>query len=207
MSATIKSGSDRTFVNRDGQHGVMVYDHTLDEMKYLRIDSVTGAVNTIDYAHHEIHGGSHYYISGSLAMALENDTFYIKLVTPDTPKWVHFTFAISSLLAASTTFYEDATGGMTGGSSVTPINNNRNSSNTSGVVLTSGVLANTGQGVILENLSWGADTNKIQAGGGTARADELILKQNSVYCRKFLSLADNNILQFKASWYEHTNRT
>ena len=42
--------------------------------------------------------------------------------------------------------------------------------------------------------------------GGTSREDELILKQDTVYCRGFVSGANNNIIQFKASWYEHESR-
>ena len=31
-------------------------------------------------------------------------------------------------------------------------------------------------------------------------------KQDTIYCRKFISFSDANIIQFKASWYEHTSK-
>ena len=169
----------------------------------VRMDASSSSLQTVDYEHHEIHSGDHYYIQGYLELADEG-TYYVKLVTPDTTKWSHFIFNIKSTGICATTFDEAATGGMTGGSAVTPINNNRNSGNSSGMVLTGGVTANTGQTIRLENDKWGANGFKETIGGGSGRSDELILKQNTVYCRGFVSGADANIIQFKASWYEHT---
>jgi len=171
----------------------------------VQIDSSFDALIGIDGPHHEIHEGDHYYIQGYLELD-DEETFYVKLVTPDSAKWSHFVFDIKSTGICSSTLDEAATGGMTGGASVTPINNNRNSSNTSGMVLTSGVTANTGQTLRLEDDKWGANGFKETIGGGSGRVDELILKQNTVYCRGFVSGADANIIQFKASWYEHTNK-
>lgn len=175
------------------------------EVDDVRIDASTNSLQTVDYAHHEIHSGSHYYIQGYLELD-DNDTHYVKLVTPDTTKWSHFIFKINSTGICSTTFDEDATGGMTGGAGVTPINNNRNSANTSGLVFTSGVTACTGYTTRLDNDKWGSDGFKENIGGGSSRDDEIMLKQNTVYCRSFISGADDNIIQFKASWYEHTDK-
>lgn len=170
------------------------------------LDVATGAIETIDYAHHEIHGGSHFYIQGFLELDTAG-THYVKLVTPDTLVWAHFVFDIKSTGICTSTFDEDATGGMTGGAVVPPINNNRNSSAASALVLTSGVAACTGYSTRLENDKWGANGFREQIGGGSSRDDELILKQNTVYCRSFVSGADGNIIQFKASWYEHASPT
>ena len=77
----------------------------------------------------------------------------------------------------------------------------------SGIVITGGVTANTGQALTIDNAKWGANTpGKISAGGGNARSDEIVLKQNTVYCRTFTSYTAANIVQFFASWYEHTDR-
>ena len=37
-------------------------------------------------------------------------------------------------------------------------------------------------------------------------SDELMLKQNAVYCRAFTSGSASNLVGFKASWYEHTDK-
>jgi len=168
------------------------------------IDSTTNAINTIDHAHQEVHEGNHYSLSGFI----EIDTgvvHRIKMVTPDSKEWMHLTFNISSSGVCSSTLDEGAAGGMADGSPVTPINNNRNSSNASGIVFTSGVGSADGYDLRVENDKWGADSPRQIAGGGTGREDEIILKQNTTYLRTFTSFADNNIIQFKASWYEHTN--
>jgi hypothetical protein len=57
----------------------------------------------------------------------------------------------------------------------------------------------------LEAESWGADGFKETIGGGTGREDEFVLKQNAKYQRAFTSGANDNYVQFKASWYEHTH--
>jgi len=176
-----------------------------DETADARLDKSTDSWQTVDYEHHEIHSGSHYYIQGYLELDDEG-TYYVKLVTPNTTTWSHFVFNIKSTGICSTTFDEAATGGMADGAAVTPINNNRNSSNTSGMVLTGGVTANTGQALRLENDKWGANGFKETIGGGSGRSDELLLKQNTTYCRGFVSGADANIIQFKASWYEHADK-
>ena len=118
----------------------------------------------------------------------------------------HRSFEVYSTGILETTFHEGASGGMTSGSGVTPINSNRNSSNTSAIVLTSGVSAATTPGTLISNAKWGAEGFKQQIGGGAARDDEIILKQDTTYLRTFTSGADDNIVQFKASWYEHTDK-
>ena len=171
----------------------------------VRIDTITRSLQTISYPHHEIHSGSHFYLQGFIELD-DLDTFYIKLVTPDTTRWSHFLFNIKSTGICTTYLDEDATGGMTGGSSVLPLNNNRNSATASGMVFTSGVTAATSYTTRIENDKWGSAGFKENIGGGGGREDELLLKQNTTYLRSFISGADSNIIQFKASWYEHINK-
>ncbi len=176
------------------------------ETDEARIDASTNSLQTVDYAHHEIHGGSHYYMEGYVELD-NTDTFFVKLVTPDTTKWAHFKWEITSTGVLETTLDEAATGGMTGGTSVTPINNNRNSANTSGMIITSGVTACTGYTTRISNQKFGVATTPSKAtGGGSSREDEVMLKQNTVYCRSFTSGSNSNIVNFRASWYEHTDK-
>ena len=168
------------------------------------IDASTRALEVIDYAHHEIHSGSHFYIQGYLVLA-SGASAYSKLVTPDTGKWVHFIFNIRSSGITTTYLDEDAVG-ATGGTVMTPINNNRNSSSASALVFTAGVTNATSYTTRLENDKWGAEGFKEVTGGGSGRDDELVLKQNTTYLRTFISESDDNIIQFKASWYEHEDK-
>ncbi len=208
VAAVVVNSDDDT--DLDGENGVVsasiLYGRIdADLVKPLRMDASTHSIQTIDYPHHEIHGGSHYYLQGFLELD-DTDTFYMKMVTPDTLKWSHFIFDIKSSGICTTYLDEAATGGMTGGSVVTALNNNRNSTNTSGMVFTSGVTNATSYTIRLENDKWGAAGFKESIGGGGGREDELLLKQNTTYLRTFISGADSNIIQFKASWYEHTDK-
>lgn len=172
---------------------------------YARIDKSTEALETIDYAQSKIHSGSHFYIQGYLILG-DGGEFRVKLVTPDNAKWMHFVFEIKSTGICETTFDEGATGGMAGGSNKDPLNNNRNSTKTSGAVLTTGVSTATTYDFRIEDDKWGAAGFKQTIGGGGGREDELILKQGTTYLRTFISRAVDNIIQFKASWYEHTDK-
>ena len=156
----------------------------------------------VDYALHEIHEGNHFYLEGFTTLASAG-TLYVKLVTPDNKTWSHFTWDIQSSDILETTLHEDVSGGMAGGAGVTPLNNNRNSANTSNLTITSGVAVATDLGLTVSQCNWGTR----QAGGGTIREDELLLKQNTIYLRKFLSGANGNIICFKASWYESASKT
>lgn len=241
----------------------------------VRMDLVTHVLPTLDYAHHEIHSGSHFYLEGYATLGVAG-TLYVKLVTPDLGRWGHFVWRIGSSGILTTTLDEDATGGMAVGSVATIHANNRNVGcwtgrhtgldneatvltdatktwvvnelvgyqvfntldgssgvivsntvntatvvalaggtgndwdtadeyeiNRSRFVVTSSVTACTDYIQRVHNESFGAK----QTGGLASREDEIIMKQNTVYCRSFTSNTASNIVNFKASWYEHENRT
>ena len=74
--------------------------------------------------------------------------------------------------------------------------------NKSRTVITSGVTVNTDYIQRVSNQKFGSKSG----GGTTNREDELMLRQNTVYCRAFTSGTASNIVGFKASWYEHTDK-
>lgn len=91
----------------------------------VRIDASTNSLQTVDYPHHEIHSGSHYYLEGHATLGV-GGILRVKLVTPDTTKWSHFIWDISSNTNLTTDFYEGASGGMANGSRAVIHANNRN---------------------------------------------------------------------------------
>lgn len=238
-----------------------------------RIDPVSFAIETIDYTHHKIHAGDHFYMVGHTELA-SAATLFVKLVTPNLGRWGHFIWDINSSGILATTFDEDATGGMADGLRETIHANNRNTDCWTGshiggsgeaTILTdstkswaknelvgyqvfnstdssSGIItANDATTVTVSALAGGTDndwdtgdkyeinksrfvitkgvstctsyTQRIdnvkfgsrQSGGVSGRIDELILKRNTVYCRSFTSGSANNLLHFKANWYELEN--
>ena len=74
--------------------------------------------------------------------------------------------------------------------------------NKSRMVITSGVAVHTDYIQRVSNVSFGSKAS----GGSHAREDELVLKQNTVYCRSFTSTVATNLVNFRATWYEHTNK-
>lgn len=119
-----------------------------------RIDKSTHSLQTIEYEHHEIHSGSHYFIEGHAILA-NLGTLYSKIVTPNTGKWAHFAWNISSNGILDSNFYEIPTGGMANGARATIHANNRNINCWSGRHTTgasAAVLVDTGQAWTIDEL-------------------------------------------------------
>ena len=91
----------------------------------VRIDASTNSLQTVSYEHHEIHSGSAYYAEGHTTLATAGE-YYLKFVTPDTAKWGHFTWIISSNGITNISAFEGSSGGMAGGSRQTIHAHNRN---------------------------------------------------------------------------------
>jgi len=159
-------------------------------------------MNTLDYAHWEIHSGSHYFYENYVELG-NGGIQSIEITTPDTTKWAHLLFSVHSDLTAIIELLEGPAAG-TGGSEVTPVNNNRNSSNTSGLTVKTGVTAGAG-GTSLMKRHIGSGTNPSSARPGEASRDsEILLKQNTIYLLKITSGAASNNVDYRLSWYEHT---
>jgi len=247
-------------------------------------DNSANAIKVIEYEHHEIHSGSHYYIEGHTTLddgdpVPATGTLYAKIVTPNSGKWAHFTWQISSNGILESSLWELPTGGMTGGKRATIHANNRNGVhgcfsgrqdggdgeailtdstaswtvdaliglqvfnqtdgssgfvtdndattvtatlaggtdndwddddlyeiNNSQLIITSGIVAPTNHGLQISDANVGGAGFKADIGGESKRADEIILRENTTYLRQFRSYSDANIVSFKASWYEHTDK-
>jgi len=129
----------------------------------------------------------------------------IKLVTPATLTMMHLTIATSLAAAGNLLAYEDdgvaAHFDVTGGVAQTPINRNRNS------VLTSGVLAYTGVTVTQATADVLILSERIGGvlGGRVERGSYLILKTNTQYLFRLTTDADNNEGSMVLSWFENVS--
>jgi hypothetical protein len=133
----------------------------------------------------------------------------LQFTTPDTTAWTHLVFSIDCEAETEWYIYEGVTINVAG-TAITPRNNDRNSSNTSGNTLagitnTSVANANADTAVagatVIEHGIVGAG----KTGGSESRSRELILKQNTVYCMRAIANAAG-YTDFIMSWYEHTNQ-
>lgn len=169
------------------------------------VDNLTNAIETIDYEHHEIHGGSHFYLCGfeTIADTVEID---FAVTTPNTTKWSHMTFDIEG--TTQTEFYIYEASAVTGGTAATPLNNNRNSTTTSVLTIVKNPTVNTEGNLIFSQSKGkaGATPSKASSGGVVTRNREIILKQNTTYIFRITSADDDNIISYCGEWYEHTNK-
>ncbi len=170
-------------------------------------DNNTAALMTIDYPHHEVHEGSHFYAYHNATLAITED-LTISVTTPDSTKHSHLIFKLSSSDAAIFDVLEDVTS-FANGTAFVPKNNNRNSATVSVNTVLSGsdegaddpITPTGGTEIYSEGIKSG---NKI---GGTSRGDsEIILKQNSKYLFRIISGANTNVCSIVLEWYEHTSK-
>lgn len=167
----------------------------------LFIDPSTEAMPTVEYAHHEIHEGDHYFVKGWMDLT-NAQVFDFLATTPDTLKWAHMLVAFSSESEAHVTIYEGTTTSADG-TAVTAVNRNRNSTNTAGLVVThTPTITDVGTQIVSYKMG------SMQKSGGEARGNnELILKQNTKYLIRITNdTALNNWFDYLADWYEHTKK-
>lgn len=165
----------------------------------LSTDSSTNAVNTIDYAHHEIHGGSSFTADYTVELA-NGATIDILVVTPNTTKWAHMEYILMCELESEIKIYEGVTT-SNDGTGLTEFNRNSATAATTVVSYTPTV---TDTGTLIRTKHLGAGKT---AGGESRDLSEIILKQNTKYLYRITNATTSvNYITFILSWYEHTNK-
>ena len=168
------------------------------------LDKATLAVATVDYPHHEIHDGSHFYIKGYVQLDNGVDLDFC-VTTPDSDKWSHMLFSIQGTAITILEVYEGSSY-SDAGSAVTAINNNRNSDKITTLAIATERTVSA-IGTKIEESRFGTATTPVsQAAGSTDREDEIILKRNTNYTFRLISGTDGNIIDYKAAWYDHTSK-
>ena len=204
-----------------------------DDIDYVSMDSATNTLQTINYGHHEVHGGSAYTAWVSKTAFKKKGELGILLTTPDTGKWLHI---VESPYAAGSSLFQIWEGTVTYDETATnaefgqrdAYNRNRNSSNTSGILSVEAtpvagdysyfisedatnvdkrVIDSTAAATLIHQEIVGTDGNK---GGhnGARDAEEIILKQNTMYLFRIIGedVSDNLPAGITLTWYEHTNK-
>jgi len=176
--------------------------------EYHKFDETTLAVKTIDYPHHEIHDGNGYVINEAYDLPI-NNVIDVRITTASTDIYSHFLLNFDTESQYEWWFYEDAT--IVGTTSpYIPLNQNRNSDNTSGntvSIITNATLAlatsdtNTASATTLMH---GYSGSGKQEGGTDGTREEWILKSNTTYCFRAEAVAAGYI-HGNMTWYEHRN--
>ena len=153
-------------------------------------------LNAIDTAHHKAHEGDHYFIHGYTTLDTD-DTVEFVVTTPDSSTHAHMLFDLQSEKTLTVEFYE-GTSGVEGGTTATPQNNNRNSSNTSMLSIKKDPTSIGDDGSLIGSYKWGSR----KLGGDVSRDQEIILKADETYLWRFTSGEDSNNVWWRGSWYE-----
>jgi len=181
----------------------------------LRIDRTTHTLQVIDYAHHEIHSGSNFYVVYSVAslgaMETPDDMITLDFTTGVNPPFPHLVFSCNGSAEWRLRFIEAGTGGMADPTGqLTVLNHRRDSSKTSTVVGSAAGNVNydstlaTGGVTLWDQYLEGSGGPKA---GGTSSSvrNELILKRNTRY-QLSLYVTDASPATLYMDWYEHTDR-
>jgi len=165
------------------------------------MDKYTRVLTAIDYAHHEIHGGSAYSACKKFTHGL-GDSPNVLIVTPDTTKWAHFLFSVVSDDVLQVDLYEAPD--YSGGDALGSFNRDRNSAKTSGLTLTTDAADDgSGKGTVIWTFKAGANRTVTNTTG--ADRFEFILKQNTKYLVETVG-ANGDLITALLDWYEHTNK-
>jgi hypothetical protein len=168
------------------------------------IDKSTWAPSGVEYAHHEVHAGMHFFIAQGYAVGdTEVRTIWFK--TGNDGSFVHIIPEIIANGAYTLRIVEGATNVIA--PDVVPLNNRRMSGNVSAARWSTSAVAATG-GTVLTNLLVGvaAQGNKISVGGDAGAREEMILKADTLYAFEITAGAADINVNFILEWYEHTDK-
>ena len=152
-------------------------------------DDLTGAMLSIDTAHHEVHEG-HSFVASTYNSAVVNSASLILLITT-TSKPPHMVFRCAAGGDATVTFYEGVTT-ITDGTVVAVVNLSRMSTEVSSV--TAHHTPNTsGLGTTLDTQFLAGGTGPSQSSGSEVRRNtEWILRTNTKYQITVTNISGNN---------------
>jgi len=236
----IMVGSDGTLVtnvealsdddhNLDGENAlitaaVQYFRIDADTVKPARMDAVTHSIQTVDYAHHEIHAGSSFTCSYAQTVADNGDKTIIAFKTPAGTKYLHLTASASATGVADACIIEAPTITDNTGATLPVYNRRRVGTPTATTVIdtsqnpdvagqatffTEATQGNVTGGTEIANIPLGATGGgPVKSVGGLSRGQqEWILKPNTLYAFVVESLADGaNIHWVELDWYEHTDK-
>ena len=187
------------------------------------IDGMTNALRTIDYAHHEVHGGGSFTTHFNNTTTSDNDhRSVIAFTTAAGTKLCHLVMTVSASGAAEAFILEGASAiDLDEGTEAAIYNRYRDSIKTSTVLsLESPAVANfvttfteaqiagadmTG-GTTIEHLVLAGGEGKKAVGGVARGSEEWILAAGTTYLFYLQNIgASVNLHHINLNWYEHTN--
>lgn len=196
-------GSPAAIVNKDGRLHV---DALLTGSGgYYYQDRATNSMPIIFLEQNKISDGEHYYIRDWSVVASSGGSIVFVMKPVNGSYWTHLVYSVQSDNLTDMTAFEGIV--FTNGSAITPINNNRNSTN----VYTGSVLFNptiTSSGIVIGRASFGipgVNPNMQGIQGEHGRENELILKSGTAYAWSFKVGGNNTKIGWIANFYEQVD--
>ena len=181
------------------------------------LDGMSDALVTIDYSHHETHGGSAFHVQNYNAAVAAAASIRISFKTPAGTKRAHMIFSFASAGGSHLTIAEGATWTTDTGTVVVPVNQLRVAAPGASMLLEDKTATSdwTANGVLTDVTAVAAGTtlrnvyvfgaNKV--GGNGEHDAEIILMPDQTYTISITndeSTAKAMILHL--DWYEHTDK-
>jgi hypothetical protein len=170
------------------------------------VESFTSAFKMVTTDHAYIHAGIAYRVMGKTVSLAAGAKANVALTTPaDTVGYAHMRPAAfastANILEVRVTEGET----ITGGSVITPVNQNRNSSRVSAVVAKSGVTVTpAGLNVGTYSIGSGGAPSVPRSGGGFGQDNEILLKPATTYVFEFENIGSSTatVAYYNLFWYE-----
>ena len=187
------------------------------------IDASTHATTTIEYEHHEIHGGRSFTAHFDNMTTNDNDhRSAIGFQVSNTARWPHMTIEISASYPAEFFLIEAPTIDLADGTEIVIYNRDRNSTNASTILdlanpqVAGKVTTYTEAQIAAATFSGGTTlVHQFLVGGGGPKAvggiargaQEWILDQGAKYILLMQNVGANiNLHEIHIDWYEHINK-
>jgi hypothetical protein len=169
----------------------------------IRKDDITQVLSTIEYEHHEIHGGSSFTAHHKFPLVGSGAFAKMYFKSPASGPKAHMIASFSAKAEAEFQIRESATVSLSG-TALTAFNRDRNSSNSSTCTVRSSATV-TMSGTSLGTIQVGGGNGAQGFGGGGSGRAEFILKVGTIYLFQVKSEAASNDVIIEADWYEHTD--
>ena len=191
------------------------------ETDEVRIDASTNSLQSVDYAHHETHGGTHWTVFIQDDSVASGNKLSFSFKTPNSALLSHLVVDVASSGESITALIEDASSTADGDGEVAApaINRQRDSGGASSLLedTTTGSFNTAGlnkysKAVGAADHPTGTTIDCLTAGsggksGGAARSsEEFVLARDTVYAAVMESKAAGNHMILKLDWYEHTDK-
>jgi hypothetical protein len=187
----------------DGGAEVRLWTFNGTTWERTRMDGPTHTLQIIDYAHHEIHAGSHFFYTDSVTLNSGQSQDYL-LTISDTTRWPHFLFDADGTAVTAFYIYEGAD--RNGSTPQTIFNSDRNSARAATMTIHKGTAGGSTDGTLIYTYSSGATSAQSRSPSISRNDGEIIFRQNTKYIFRVTSGTNTNLTNVRFEWYEHVNK-